>query len=228
MRFDLGGIGDSEPAPGAEANVAYPERMLDDASEAITFVRGESPHRQVIVAGLCSGGWLAYLAAREGLPVDGIVSINPPLYLRDAAAATQWLWDADALGRYRQSMRDPAKWIKALRGRASYARFARVALFALRRQLAVRGVLGEAIPNGLAKDLRAIAERRIRSLFIFSSGDYGLAYFEHAASTLRRAEVREFVRYVVVDGAGHTFRPRAAQATLRELLSDFAASERVP
>jgi pimeloyl-ACP methyl ester carboxylesterase len=226
LRFDLGGIGDSEPPPDMAGNVAYPGRMLDDACEAIAFVRKQSPRRRVIVAGLCSGGWLSFLAAREGLAVDAIVSINPPLFLRDGAAGAQWVLDGDDLERYQQSIRDPAKWIKALRGGASYATFTRVIASAL-RQFAVRvnGVVGDAIPNGLAKDLSAIAGRKIRSLFIFSRGDDGLEYFQlHAQPALRRAGVRDFVQHVVVEGAGHTFRPRAAQATLRKLLIDFVAS----
>jgi alpha-beta hydrolase superfamily lysophospholipase len=205
--------------------------MLDDACEAIAFVRKESPRRRVIVAGLCSGGWLAFLAAREGLAVDAIVSINPPLFLRDGAAGAQWVLDGDDLERYQQSIRDPAKWIKALRGGASYATFTRVAASALGRQFAVRvnGVLGDAMQNGLSKDLNTIAGRKIRSLFIFSGGDDGLAYFQlHAQSVLRRAGVRDFVQHVVVEGAGHTFRPRAAQATLRKLLSDFVVSMMKP
>jgi len=228
LRFDLGGIGDSEPPPDAEGNVAYPGQMLDDACEAIAFVRKEWPRRRVIVAGLCSGGWLAFLAAREGLEVDGIVSINPPLFLRDGAAGAQWVLDGDDLERYQQSIRNPAKWIKALRGAASYANFTRVAASTLGRQFAVRvnGVLGDAIPNGLAKDLITIADRKIRSLFIFSRGDDGLEYFQlHAQPALRRAGVRDFVQHVVVEGAGHTFRPRAAQAALRKLLIDFVASQ---
>ena len=39
LRFDLGGIGDSVPRRAAEENVAYPAHMLDDAREAIAFVR---------------------------------------------------------------------------------------------------------------------------------------------------------------------------------------------
>ena len=44
LRFDLGGIGDSAPPPGAPDNVAYPGHMLDDAREAIALVRKEAPH----------------------------------------------------------------------------------------------------------------------------------------------------------------------------------------
>jgi alpha/beta superfamily hydrolase len=228
LRFDLGGIGDSVPPPAAGENVVYSDHMIDDAREAIAFVREIAPDRQVIAAGLCSGGWLAFQAARHSLAVDAIVAINAPLYLRDADA--QWLREGRALERYQQSIREPSKWLKALRGGASTAAFTRLAASALARRVAVRinGVLGDTLADGLGRDLRSIAGRRVRSLFVFSRGDSGHAYFQqHAPPALRRASVRDFVQHVVVEDAGHVFRPRAAQQTLRRLLTDFVAAQTV-
>ena len=107
FRFDLGGIGDSAPPQGAEANIAYPDHMLDDAREAIAFMRNEAPGRQLIAAGLCSGGWVAFQAACERLAVDAIVSVNPPMYLLEGLSATQWLVESQELERYHQSMYRP-------------------------------------------------------------------------------------------------------------------------
>jgi alpha-beta hydrolase superfamily lysophospholipase len=228
LRYDLGGIGDSAPPPGEPENIAYPGHMLDDAREAIALVRKEAMHGRVIAAGLCSGGWLAFQSARDGLAVDAVVSINPPVYLRDADAGAQWLTQATELDRYQHSMRDPSKWLKALRGGAAYAHFMRVSASVLRRSVAARvgGILGDALPEGLANDLWTIARRGVRSLFVFSRGDDGLQYFQqHAQPALRRARVRDFVQQLVVEGAGHTFRPRAAQQTLREILIDFVESQ---
>jgi alpha-beta hydrolase superfamily lysophospholipase len=238
LRYDLGGIGDSAPPPGAPDNVAYPGHMLDDAREAIAFVQKEAHNlgarssglgtRRVIAAGLCSGGWLAFQAARDGLAVDAVVSINPPMYLLDRNAGVRWVADANEFDRYQHSLRDPSKWLKALRGGAAYAHFMRVSASALRRSVAARvgGLLGDALPEGLANDLCTIANRGVRTLFVFSRGDDGLQYFQwHAQPALRRARVRDFVQQLVVEGAGHTFRPRAAQQTLREILIDFVESQ---
>jgi alpha-beta hydrolase superfamily lysophospholipase len=226
LRYDLGGIGDSAPPPGADENVVYPAHALDDVREAIALVRREAPGRQIIVAGLCSGGWLAFLAAREGLPVDAIVSVNPPLYLRDGSSGSRRLAEYDELGRYQRSMRDPGKWAKALRGRAAYGTFVRLAVAHLGREIAERvGVTFAGRPlEGLARDLEGIAGRGITSLFVFSRGDGGLDYFRlYARLALHRRIVRKRIRYSVVDGAGHTFRPAAAQRALRELLVEFVA-----
>jgi alpha-beta hydrolase superfamily lysophospholipase len=228
LRFDLGGLGDSvPPCSGRRSDsVAYPDHMLDDAREAIALVRQEAPNRRVILAGLCSGGWLAYRAASQGLAVDAIASINPPLYLRDGNP--QWLRRERTLERYQQSMRDPSRWAKALRGDVSYTTFTRAAASVLARHFAIRvsGALGDPLPDGLAKDLCTIAGRGINSLFVFSRGDDGLAYFQlHAQPALRRPDVRERVRHMVVEETGHAFRPRAAQQTLRRILIDFVRSE---
>ena len=43
LRYDLGGIGDSEPPAGSAENVPYPAHALDDAREAIAFIRSRRP-----------------------------------------------------------------------------------------------------------------------------------------------------------------------------------------
>jgi dienelactone hydrolase len=222
LRFDLGGIGDSVLPPGNEKAYNETEYMVQDAREAIAFIRREAPGRNVIAVGLCSGAWLAFQSARRGLPLDAFVSINAPLYLRESDR--QWLSDGRTLGQYQQSLRDPAKWIKALRGRASYSTFTRVVARALARRVAVRVsvAMPETMADGLANDLAIIVRRGIAGLFVFSRGDKGLAYFEqHVPPALLRGSLADLVQHVVVDEAGHAFRPRGAQDQLIRLATDF-------
>jgi dienelactone hydrolase len=226
LRYDLGGIGDSAPPPGGEENEGLPAHALDDVREAIALVRKEAPGRRIIMVGLCSGAWHAFLAARERLPVDAIVSVNPPLDRRNCSAGDARLAEYDELRRYQQSLREPAKWAKALRGRAAYATFVRLAAAHVSREIAARigSLLGRQPLEGLARDLEDIADRGITSLFVFSRGDGSLDYFQlYASPALRRRKTRKRTRRVVVDGAGHTFRPPAAQRALRELLNDFVS-----
>jgi alpha-beta hydrolase superfamily lysophospholipase len=231
LRFDLRGIGDSAPLERETTEPrAYPPQMLDDAREAVAFLRSRAPGRKLIAAGLCSGGWLAFQVARAGLDVDEIVSVNPPLYLRDGAAGVAWVQRVRELERYRQSMRQPGKWVKGLRGRASYASFIRIVASALARRvrLIANGRLGTPLTDGLAKDLCAIASRGIRTRFVFSRGDNGLAYFNrHAPAALRRRQVRALIDHVLVDGAGHVFRPFAAQQALRRVLTEWVSGTRI-
>jgi pimeloyl-ACP methyl ester carboxylesterase len=194
--------------------------------EAIALVREEAPGQRVIVVGLCSGAWLAFIAARERLPVAAIVSVNPSLDLRNGSSGSRRLVEYDEIRRYQRSLGEPSKWAKALRGRAAYGSFVRLAAAHLSREIAdrIRSLFGSRPLEGLARDLTDIAERGVTSLFVFSRGDGSLDYFEaYASQALRRRKTRERTRRVVVDGAGHTFRPPAAQRALREILSDFVS-----
>ena len=223
LRYDLGGIGDSEAPPGAADNVAYAPHALDDVREAIAFMKRRAPGRPIVVAGLCSGAWHAFRAASEGLEVDAIFAVNPPLYLRDGAS--KGVPEIHEIGGYRRAVRDRSRWKNVLRGRAAYGDFARVC-YAYAKQKAVVGIrsaLGRR-QEGLARELDAIGTRGIANLFVFSNGDCGLEYFRlYGRPSRLRSGSR--IRHVVVDGAGHTFAPPAAQLAMRELLLDFVAQQ---
>jgi alpha-beta hydrolase superfamily lysophospholipase len=225
FRYDLGGIGDSVPPPGASENDAYPAHAVDDVREAIALVREQAPGRRIILVGLCSGAWHAFCAARDGLQVDAIFSVNPPLFLRDGWPKTTRTSKYQEIGSYRLALRDPARWRKVLRGRSAYGNFVRFAVAYLKWKMLglIGATFGGRLLDGLARDLNAITARGITSLFVFSSGDNGLEYFRiQGGPALRRRHVRKRIRHIVVDGAGHTFSPPAAQQLLRDVLIDFA------
>jgi alpha-beta hydrolase superfamily lysophospholipase len=226
FRYDLGGIGDSTPPAGVQGQVAYPPHALDNTREAIEFVKTRAPGRAVIVAGLCSGGWHAFRAANDGLGVDGIVAINPPMYLRATRSWNRQLsGDYDRMRHCRRQLRTRDVRRHPLRRAVAHARFlAAAAIYAIRQYGdRLRASVARWRPDGLARDLMRIDARRIECLFVFSSGDAGLDYFEqHAGHLLRRHKVRH-VAQLTVEGAGHTFSPPEAQDTLRDVLVEFAS-----
>jgi pimeloyl-ACP methyl ester carboxylesterase len=225
LRFDLGGIGDSAASLGTGEGGAYPTHMLDDTRDAIAWARKEAPGRQTIVVGLCSGGWLAFKAAQQGLDVDAVVSINPPLYLLEGGS--NWPSERRQLQQFYQVGRDPSQWMEACRNIHTYATGIRAIPNDLVRRISIpfSAALGDAFVPALSRDLRAIASRGIRTLFVFSRGDNGLAYFQYYSQhALRRDSVNRWVQHVVVEDAGHTFRSRAAQRALSTLLTDFVVA----
>ena len=229
FRYDLGGIGDSAPPEGAAENIAYPAHALDDLRDAIAYVRKHAPGRRIVLAGLCSGAWHAFDAARRGLQVDAILSVNPPLYLRDQGGQSTPSTEYHEIGDYRRALVDAARWRKALRGESSYANFVRLATAYVRRKISgrIEAAFGGRLVDGLARDLNRISARGITSLFVFNREDSGCEYFQlHGSPALRRREAASRIRQVVVDGAGHTFSSSAAQQTLRELLIDFMRRQR--
>jgi hypothetical protein len=228
FRYDLGGIGDSATPPGASENVAYPGHALEDARAAVAFIKEHAPGRRVIVAGLCSGGWHAFCAAREGLGVDAIAAVNAPLYLREGASGSERWTEYQEIASYRSALRDPARWAKALRGGSAYGSLVRLAVTCVGRTVASRvdARFGSRPLDGLARDLDDISANGITSCFVFSRGDAGLEYFQrHSGPAFRRRDMRTRIRHVVVDGADHTFSSPAAQRALWELLLDFIARQ---
>jgi alpha-beta hydrolase superfamily lysophospholipase len=228
LRYDLGGVGDSEAPRGAADNVAYPPHALDDAREAIAFVRKEAPNRPLIAAGLCSGAWHVFRAAREGLDVDAIVSVNAPLFLHDGVPSCRAWSESQQIETYRTALGDPARWAKAMWRPSSWTSFVQFAArYASQKARSLLGAsFGGRLLDGLARDLNVISARGITTLFVFSRGESGLEYFQlHAGAALRLRRVRQHIRFVVVDGAGHTFTPPAAQQALRQLLIDFVLQQ---
>ena len=221
LRYDLRGIGDSPPPPGAEPNIVVPAHALDDMRAAIALVRTWAPAVRIVAAGLSSGGWLSFLGAREGLSLDAVVAINPPLYLRDGPAGLERLGERNDITRYQRSLRDPSKWVKAVRGRAAYFTFVRLTLLSICRRIVdgCNAVLGRR--DGLERDLDRIAARGISALLVFSHGDAGLHYFGLHAKGRDRYLRSGRIDHIVVNDAGHTFRPPIAQKALREILMTF-------
>jgi alpha-beta hydrolase superfamily lysophospholipase len=76
LRIDLSGIGDS-PTFGAEENLCYPPTGIGDLQDAMTWLAGEKIADRFVIAGLCSGGDLAFQTALRDPRVAGAVILNP-------------------------------------------------------------------------------------------------------------------------------------------------------
>jgi pimeloyl-ACP methyl ester carboxylesterase len=227
MRFDQGGIGDSLPPPGAKENIIYSAHAIDDLREALAFVKRTDPRRALVVIGLCSGGWHAFRAVRDALPVDAIASINPPLFLRDRS------WTGERLREYlevndRRPRLDLSPWPRLRALDAACRSFLRVLIASIRRTVltAFQRSLGRPMGDGLATDLQEITARGVPSLFVFSRGDPALDYFQlHGGVALRQRRERDCISHLVVDNAGHSFQPSEAQRALQRVLTDFVAQQ---
>ena len=132
---------------------------------------------------------------------------------------------------YRRMLRDRDRWANALRGRSDYIYFARFATTYVVRKMwdRIGPFFATRLVDGLARDLDGVCARGIATLFVYSRGDTGLAYFErYATPALRRWKACGRIERVVVEGAGHSFTPPEAQHALRELLFDFVTRQTPP
>ncbi|RMH21127.1 MAG: alpha/beta hydrolase [Gemmatimonadetes bacterium] len=81
LLFDFRRHGMSDPAPYITAR-----QYRDDLAAAVAWVRERLPGRPVVVVGHSMGGATAILAAADGTPIDGIVTIASPANLHDVTA----------------------------------------------------------------------------------------------------------------------------------------------
>jgi len=77
VRFDLSGLGDSPPRPGRPVDVTYPPEAFDDLADALPAISPHDP-TEVVLAGLCSGGYHAIEGALA-FGARGVCLINPIL-----------------------------------------------------------------------------------------------------------------------------------------------------
>jgi hypothetical protein len=82
LRFDSANVGDSVPRPDAPAQILYSDTQLSDVTAALGLLESFVPG-QIMVAGRCSGGYVAFRAGIEDERLKAVVSINPFVYYWD-------------------------------------------------------------------------------------------------------------------------------------------------
>jgi alpha-beta hydrolase superfamily lysophospholipase len=222
LRFDLEGIGDSvRRAPGRE-NHPYPENATADADAALAYLKGAHGYSRFIALGLCSGAHAAFHSAlafpQEAL--EELVLINPvTFYWQEGMSIETVSRFADAQA-YRRSMRDPARWLKLLRGEVNMRRLMEVALkhpqtIARSYFDAVRETLAPSRAPRLSQDLRRLFAMKRRVSVLVSEGDPARdIIMAEAKVTAARALRSGEMSLEMIPGADHTF----SQAVTRQVL----------
>ncbi len=233
LRLDLAGIGDSDdrPQPALHvegASTVYDPRCVDDIGSALEWMRHQHGVQRCDVIGVCSGAHHAWRAALQGVELSTVVAINPLLFhwrpgmsLDPAAHAFgQLAISADAA----RAVRDPARWLKLLRGQV-HVRVIVAALLARCRaapwRVARSGlrVLGVPLRDDLASELRSVARRGVDLHFVFAHGEPGLCLLrQEAAASLTRLQQQGRVCLSQVDAADHSFTQQHAREALYDTL----------
>lgn len=187
LRLDVSALGDS-PLAARTMRIAalYGEQPWRDVAAAAAWLKARG-YRRVVVAGVCSGGFLALQAALAAAPIDGLVLANLLKFRWDsgdgdkgANAGTNAGTNADADAQpqstrvYLAAARNPAQWLRLLRGEIDPWPHAA----ALARRLFASRAGAE--PG--AKDLDAYAREAMHSLqrrgvrvdLLYGAGDIGL------------------------------------------------------
>jgi pimeloyl-ACP methyl ester carboxylesterase len=228
LRLDVSGIGDSRARPGERENVVYGASAGEDVRRGLDFLRAQPGVVDVHAVGLCSGGYHAFKAAVAGVPMDGVVLINPLTFFFDPEEHANKDGEAATTGettRYLRRLRDPAAWKKLLsngvdlrRPAQTLARFAADRLRGHAQELARR--VGVQLGDDLGAELTKVAARGTAIRFVFSADDPGQDLLRvNGGSTVDELRERGRLDIVVIAGTDHTFTPLWSHAVLTSALA---------
>lgn len=119
LRMDLGGIGDSlhhEHAPTLEA--LYANHPVTDATAGVEWLTAAG-HREVVMFGVCTGGYVSMQTALVHPRVVGCVSVNLPFFFWSAQQTKPGVLHFGSNRMYWRAIRSPRKWLSLLTGGAN-------------------------------------------------------------------------------------------------------------
>lgn len=231
LRLDLPGIGDSRAAPGQPEVRLYSVDYVDSVRAVMNHLQSSGQVERYVLAGLCSGAYLAFHAALADPRVAGCILINPQIFAwqtgdpmqEDARKRKDYM----SLRYYQRALLRRETWIKALRGRVAYRDFLAamhdnaVSLVRSRVKATLSRLRGTPDEDEVARSFRTLLDRRVECCLVFSREDRGLDLLErHLGSAARRFLDRDNFRLEVMDGPDHTFTPVWTQRLLIQALTE--------
>jgi dienelactone hydrolase len=217
LRFDSANVGDSPPRPDAPEQVLYSDTQTGDAVAALDLLESVVAG-PVMVAGRCSGGYVAFRAGVADERLKAVVSINPFVYY----------WDPDmpvrrehvvsvprSLDDYSQRLARLDTLKRLLRGQVDVVAALQNIVIAAGRRLSpwIAPVL-ELLPDRrhIAREVRhsfaLFGKRRVPLTLIYSEGDVGLdhVYFHFGPRGARLSRYPN-VRLLMLPDADHNLTP---------------------
>jgi pimeloyl-ACP methyl ester carboxylesterase len=242
IRFDLSGLGDSEPRPDPRP---YLESMATDVEHALHCLSSQTGVKRFALIGHCSGAAVAYVASLSNAHVVSLVQIEGLAYPTRRYQYFRW----------RRILMNSSNWRELLTGKKN-----------------LQAVLGNQIASLLARpnaatvqppaesldtirqnirnlvDLRPSREqmqaglsqlvsRRVRMLNIFAGGDHHYySYREQFADAFPGLDFRGLLELEHVTDANHYFSAQRHQAwldqriatTIQRVADDLAAATGQP
>lgn len=232
LRIDLRGLGDSASAPDWPDNAVLDARMVSDVRQAVDFL-AERGHREIVVNGLCAGGWLAYHAALVEPRITGQLLLN-----------VQNLWLNEGFDRigasnreYLRKFRAKETWLRLLKGDVNLHIIASVLTKRLAKAFAIRMHQGfrrargaETLADATRRQLAAAATRGTRTALIFTREDAGLDEMEvHFGREGRELADVPGVSIIIIEDGDHLFSIKNTRDQLLELMAaQFSEGRFIP
>ncbi len=234
LRVDLSGIGDSPVHEGSAENLTYPRDGLEDARAAMDFLADTTTSGKFIVAGLCSGGDIAFQLGFKEPRVAGAIMMNPRTFLVNDLSMV------DSYERARWSQQSVARtdsWKQILTGDVNLTRALKLAapkvkdIVMKRAMRAVTNLMGAVRPNDPATEhrretdvpycLRSMAERGVDTYLFVTEHDPGVDYVDanYGPAMSALSAIPNFHR-TDVTGTDHTFTARWAQEQVTAMITE--------
>jgi alpha-beta hydrolase superfamily lysophospholipase len=228
LRFDVSGIGESVPGPGAAWGNPYSATLLDEARTALRTLRADVSDEPAWLVGLCSGAYAAFRLAMEDPSVAGIVLLNPAAFrvAEGGTSAPEEHLGSDAK-HYRKAVLDPARWRRLLSGRANVRRSLGNVVGRARMRRAARATRAAQRSSGavtLADDFVGLVERGTRVHILFADGDPGVEALREGVDGKVDRLIEAGVAIHTFEGADHTFNSSRIRATVVERIIDTISS----
>ncbi len=227
LRMDLAGLGDSAKHPGRPGNELFPPSAVEDIRAGVEFLRSRYGVGELTVGGVCTGAYHSLQAAMQGLAVDRVLLVNPlNFFWREGEKPTD-IQDWEVVHKpsaYRQQLFSSHAWRRLLTRDVSPWRVAKIYLRGpwVLCVMALRNVarrLRLPLRNDLARELKRIAARGVRIVFIFSEGDPGISLLTAETGLHVQALARQY-RFRLIEGADHNLTRSKPRTHLEQALSE--------
>jgi dienelactone hydrolase len=224
FRLDVSGVGDSILHEDELRNHPYSDQLFDDVSAALDELERRELANSFVLAGLCSGAFVAYHAALAQPRVQAVVLINLQTFewTDGMSLEVNPLRAREATQYYRSRILEPEVWKKALSGGIDVGRFVR---FARERavdvaqagvaQLKTRLPVQLAPASEVARSLDALTTRGTDVTFVFANDDPGVDNLNRElGGYLAELVKRPNFHIATIEGSDHSFTPLWAQQEL--------------
>jgi pimeloyl-ACP methyl ester carboxylesterase len=224
LRFDSANVGDSPPRLDAPAQILYSPTQSEDVRSATDLLEGLGTG-PLMVAGRCSGGYLAIRAAVSDERLKAAVSINPFVYYWDPNQAVEKKHVVSvprSFEDYGQRIASMDTFKRLLRGEVDVKAAVRNVAIAFARRMSVRiAPLLEYLPSRrrtaveVKKSFLAVGKRKVPLTLIYSEGDVGLEHmYFHFGPGGRKFTRYPNVRLVMLPEADHNLTPPQSRKTV--------------
>jgi pimeloyl-ACP methyl ester carboxylesterase len=227
LRFDSANVADSPPRPGQPDRVLYSDGQNEDASAALNFLESLH-HGPIMIAGRCSGGYVAFRAGLADKRVQAVVSVNPFVFFwepgkivpEDVSIVPRSLNDYG-----QRFVRKETLW-RLLRGEVNIRAALRNMTIALGRRLSFRfAPILMKLPgkHSVAAEVRSAfdtyAKRHVPVSIMYSEADVGLEhlYFQFGAGGERLRRYPNVHLEMLADADHNLTPPRVRQRFVDEV-----------